>query len=139
MPTTGNNVVTPQGLNTGVAVVTTANTTYNDTPTNTQLLFTAGVNGSLVFNVEALARDTIAASKLQLYRSSDGGTTKRLVRTRLMAAYTMGSATAQTETDFGWSETIPLRLEAGETLYAGASVVPAASAGITFVANGEDL
>lgn len=138
MPVSQNKVVTSQSLNTGQAICTAAKTTYGDV-TNAVLLATAGVNGSVFYSVKAIPRATVTATQLQLYRSSDGGVTLMLFDLALMAAYTMAQTTAPVpaKTDFGYSETVPLRLKANERLYAGIGV--ALASGIVFDAQGEDL
>jgi hypothetical protein len=139
MAVTPNSIITAQGIKSAAVTVSVANTTLTDAPTNTILLLTAGAQGSIVYGLTAEARATIADAKLQLFRSADAGVTKRFMRSRRMSAYTMANDTAQTETDFGFSETIPLRLQAGDSLYVGASVVPGGAAGIVFDVQYEDL
>ena len=137
MPVTPNSIVTPQSINTGTCVVTAANTTYTDSPTNDALLFTAGANGARVTKITAIARSTVGtASKLQIYRSSDGGTTKRWCLTALMNAYTQAATTSQTPTDFGLTDLNPLLLAPNERLYAASS--QANSDGIVFNAEGSN-
>jgi hypothetical protein len=135
MAVTPNSIVTPQTINTGTAVCTTANTTYSDTPTNSVLLFTAGANGSRLTKITALARATVTATECQLFRSSDGGTTKRFFDSALMAAYTVAATTKQTKADFGYTDLAPLILEPGEQIYAAIGVT---NTGIVFNAEGAD-
>lgn len=135
MAVTPNSIVTPQTINTGTAVCTTANAAYTDTPTNSQKLFTAGANGSRVTKLSALARATPAATELQLFRSSDAGVTKRFFASKLMAAYTVAQTTAQTAVDFGYSDLVPLLLEPLEEIYACIGVT---NTGIVFTAEGAD-
>ena len=122
MAVTGNNVITPQTPKSGVAVCTTANSTYSDTPTNTQKLLTAGPNGARVTKITALARATNTAMELQLYVSYDAGTTKKLINSRQMAAYTVAQTTGQTPTDFGYSEDAAMILSANAELYVAIGV-----------------
>lgn len=119
MAVTANSIITPQAVKSGTAVLTTANTTFTDSPTNTALLVTAGANGARVTRVTASPRETVTANQMQLFRSSDGGTTKRFFNSVLMAAYTFATNTAATPTDFGYSDSNPLILAANETLYCG--------------------
>ena len=79
-------------------------------------------NGARITRLTALARATNTATELQLYVSNDGGTTKRLIRSILMAAYTVAQTTKQTEADFGFSDTSPLILQAGEQLWLATGV-----------------
>lgn len=137
MPVTPNSIVTPQSINTGTCVVTAANTTYTDSPTNDALLFTAGANGARITKITSIARSTVGtASKLQIYRSSDGGTTKRWCLTALMNTYTQAATTSQTPTDFGLTDLNPLLLAPNERLYAASS--QANSDGIVFNAEGSN-
>jgi hypothetical protein len=91
------------------------------------------VNGVRITRLTALARATNTATELQLYVSNDGGTTKRLIRSILMAAYTVAQTTGQTAVDMGYSDSAPLILSASETLYVGIGVT---NTGIVFRAEG---
>lgn len=91
------------------------------------------VNGARITRLTALARATNTATELQLYISNDGGTTKRLIRSVLMAAYTVAQTTGQTATDFGYTDSAPLILSASETLYVAIGVT---NTGIVFRAEG---
>jgi hypothetical protein len=80
----------------------------------------------------------VTASSLLVFISSDSGTTKRLIDSELMAAYTMATTTAVPETTFTmYSETTPLRLMAGDKLYVGSQV--ALAGGIVFRAEYTDF
>lgn len=135
MAVTGNNVITPQTPKSGVAVCTTANSTYSDTPTNTQKLLTIGANGGRVTKITAIARATVTATELQLYVSYDAGSTKKLINSKLMAAYTVAQTTANVPTDFGYTEDLPLQLLAGAELYVAIGV---SNTGIVFHAEWGD-
>ena len=91
------------------------------------------VNGVRITRLTALARATVTATELQLYVSNDGGTTKRLIRSTLMAAYTVAQTTGQTAVDMGYSDSAPLILGASDTLYVGIGVT---NTGIVFRAEG---
>jgi len=90
-------------------------------------------NGARITRLTALARATNTATELQLYVSNDGGTTKRLIRSILMAAYTVAQTTGQTAVDMGYSDSAPLILGASDTLYVGIGVT---NTGIVFRAEG---
>jgi hypothetical protein len=90
-------------------------------------------NGARITRLTALARATNTATELQLYVSNDGGTTKRLIRSILMAAYTVAQTTGQTAVDMGYSDSAPLILSASDTLYVGIGVT---NTGIVFRAEG---
>lgn len=138
MPVSQNKVVTSQALQSGQAVCTAAKTTYNDAA-NAVLLVTAGANGAVLYSLRAIARATVTATQLQAYRSSDGGVTLQLFDMALMAAYVMAQTTvpAPIKTDFGYTETAPLRLKPAERIYAAIGV--ALAGGVVFDATWEDL
>lgn len=107
----------------GTAVATLSGTITNDTPSNTVLIATAGAEGALLTRLTAMPRATTTASALYLFISQDGGITKRLVDSALMAAHTVATTTAIPVTDFkSISETTPIRLEAGDELYVSSGV-----------------
>lgn len=218
MAIASNSIITPQRPFTAVAVATTANSTYTDSPTNTVLLarqdllpnnpftvvnasalvtvshpdhglftgmqitvsgavavggitpsgaytitvltadsytFTHGsnatsgatgggsavlaqlartsANGARITRLTALARATNTATELQLYVSNDGGTTKRLIRSVTLPAYTVVQTAGQTAMDMGYSDSAPLILSASDTLYVGIGV---SNTGIVFRAEG---
>ncbi|HET9160633.1 MAG TPA: hypothetical protein VFN88_08475 [Caulobacteraceae bacterium] len=136
MAVTPNNIITPQAVKTANAVTTAAKTTYGDS-TNAVKIVTPGPNGAALYGLRAVPRATVTATQLQLYRSPDNGTTMYLIGSALMAAYTMAQTTAAPATDFGYSETAPLRLGPTDTLWVGAGV--ALAGGISFDAQYEDL
>lgn len=134
MSGTANSIITPQGPRSSNALVTTANTTYSTTPTNSVALFTAGANGARITRIGAIPQATVTASQLQLFRSRDAGTTKTFFASVLMAAYTMATTTAATPTDFGYSDDNPLILAPNEVIYAAAAVTQ----NVAFNAEGAD-
>lgn len=122
---------------TAAVVVTAATTVTGDSPTNTVELLTAGVDGALVTSLTAIPRATVTASSLVLFLQKSGQTTKRLIDSELMPAHTVATTTAIPETVFGSvSDSTPLRLEAGDTLFVGSQV--ALAAGIVFAAQWMD-
>lgn len=126
-----NTAVFAQTPKTATAVATGAATVSDDAPTNTVLLVTAGADGCIVTSLVAVPRATVTASSLCLWLSKDGGTTKRLIDSELMSAYTMSTTTAIPETIFAnISESSPLRLEGTDRLYVGSQV--ALASGIVF-------
>lgn len=136
MAATPNSVITTQSVKTAQAVCTTAKTTYNDS-TNAVLLLTAGSNGSVAYGIKAIPRATATQTHCQLFRSPDNGTTLYYCNGVTMGATTVSTTTAPTAADFGYTESIPLRLAANERLYAGIGVT--LSGGIVFDAQFEDL
>ena len=123
---------------TATAVATTAvSGLATDAPTGAVLLGTAGAEGAIVTRLAAMPRATATASSLVLFLSKDGGTTKRLIDSELMAAHTVAATTAIPETAFAnISDSAPLRLEAGDQLYVGSQV--ALASGIVFTAQWMD-
>lgn len=101
-----------------------------DTPTNTQLLATAGPEGAILTKVIAIPRATVTATALYLFISKNVGTTKRLMASKLMSAHTVDATTEIPVVDFGFSETEPFRLEAGDQLFVGIGV--ASASGVVF-------
>lgn len=128
-----NALVTPQKPIAYSAVCTTANTSYGDTPSNAIELVPAQTKGCRITKITALARATNTATELQLFTSTDSGTTKKFVDSALMSAYTVAQTTKQTKASFGFSEQEPLILAAGENLYA---VIGVTNTGIVFRAEG---
>lgn len=117
-----NALVTPQKPIAYSAVVTTANSTYTDTPSNSVELVPAQTKGARITKITALARATNTATELQLFTSTDSGTTKKFIDSALAAAYTVAQTTKQTKATFSYSETDPLILAAGESLYCATGV-----------------
>jgi hypothetical protein len=136
MAVTPNNIITPQAVKTANAVTTAAKTTYADA-TNAVKIVTPGPNGGVLYGLKAIPCATVTATQLQLYRSPDNGTTMYLINSALMSAYTMAQTTAAPVSDFGYSETVPLRIGPSDTLWVGAGV--ALVGGISFDAQYEDL
>lgn len=120
-----------QSPKTTTAVATDAvGSLTGDNPTNTVLLATAGSDGAILTKLTAIPRDTVTASGLTVFLSKDSGTTKRLIDSQLMDPYTSAATTATPVTAFEYSETLPLRLEAGDQIYVGTQVTNAS--GIVF-------
>lgn len=125
MALTYNSLLTPQKPVGMTAVATTANSNYTDTPTNSVEFLPANgntiaveyPNGMRLTSLKALARATPTATELQLFVSDSTGTAKRFINSTLMAAYTVAQTTGQTEIDFGYSDSNPLILAAGERLW----------------------
>jgi hypothetical protein len=118
MAVTANSIITPQAPKSNVAALSTANTTYTTSPTNSVLLVTAGANGARVTRLCAIPCATIVtANQIQMFRSIDGGTLKYFGDSAAMATYTMAASTEAPTTDFGYSDDNPLILQPNERLY----------------------
>jgi hypothetical protein len=82
---------------------------------------------------------TTTASQVNLYLSKDSGTTQRLIASGAAAAYTWAVTTAPSPVDFGYSESAPLRLEAGDRLYGQARNATAVTDCFAFTAEYSEL
>lgn len=131
MPLTYNSLLTPQKPAALTAVATAANVTYTDTPTNTVEFLPANgntiaveyPNGLRLSKIQMLLRASAAAAiEGQLYVSDAAGTIKRFINSKLIAITSLTANTDQTEVDFGYSDTTPLILAAGERLWFAISV-----------------
>jgi hypothetical protein len=93
MATTPNGLITPQQPKAANASLSTkANTNYT-APSNTTQLITAGSNGARVTKLKAIQCATVTATQIQLFRLTDGGTTKRFTNSALLSAYTITQTT----------------------------------------------
>jgi hypothetical protein len=117
MPVTANSIITPQGPQSGFAVLATANTTFTTTPTNSVLLVTAGANGARLTRLEFIPLETVTANALQWYRSIDAGTTKYLAGMATGGSDTVSGTDGSTTVSAGYSDDNPLILQANERIY----------------------
>jgi hypothetical protein len=117
---------------TATAIVTGAQDDLDSTtPTNVVLLATIGAEGAILTRLTAIPRATVTASSLRLWISKTDHTGCVLRSSALMAAHTVEATTAIPVTTFtAFTESAPLRLEAGDKLYVGSAVLLAA--GIVF-------
>ena len=123
MAVTPNSIVTPQRPKTSTGVLTAANTTYTDTPTNSVVIFSAGADGARVTKISSIPRATCTAMLIDIYRDGDGsGSAKRPIQRRSQAAQTIDTTTACATNDFGYSDAAPLLLQANEKLWASMTV-----------------
>ncbi len=102
------------------AVLTTAETAFHN-PTNAVdlLLGTDNLLGARIFKLYAIPRAAIGtAANIQLYEKES--TTFTLMDSALMGVVSPAAAVASPKTDFGYSFTNPLELDAGKGL-AGAT------------------
>lgn len=138
MAVTPNSIVTAQAIRTATAVCTAAKTTYNDTA-NAVALLGAQSNGCVIYSLKAMPRaQNAAAIQLQLYRSPDAGVTLYLINTVTMAVSNVTTTTGSvTPTDFGYSESNPLRLGNTDLLYV--AIASALAGGVVFDAQLEAL
>ncbi len=120
-------------------VTANCNTACNisSTPSNTTLLLTAGGDGCVVTRISALPSATVTATTIVLFLSKNGGVTKNLIDANVMTAQTVSATTGIVPTNFNYTETSPLRLEASDSIYVGAQV--ALASGIIFKAEYTDF
>lgn len=122
MAVSANSIVTPQTPKSAMIGVATANTTFTTSPTNTALLLTAGVNGARVTRIVAVPLETVTANFLQVYRSTDSGTTKYLAACATGGSDTVSGTDGPSVIDFGFSEDAPMILQANERLYVATGI-----------------
>lgn len=136
-----NTAIFPQSFRTAGAKLTAARTTYDATGvTNAVLLDTAGANGTEYPHVGAYPTATSTASQVYLFATSDSGTTNYLVAIATMAAQTVSATSTVALTQLthldgtAISESNPLRIKAGDKLYAAETVANT----VTLVAEAKD-
>lgn len=117
-----NSLITPQSVKSGGCAVTTANTTFTTTPSNTVLLVTAGTHGARLTKLWAIPLETVTANFLQAYRSTDSGTTKYLCGVATGGSDTVSGTDGPTVVDFGFSDAAPMLLQANERIYVATGI-----------------
>jgi hypothetical protein len=122
MTMSANSIITPQTPKSAMAGVTTANTTFTTSPTNTVLLVTAGVNGGRLTRLVAVPLETVTANNLQAYRSIDAGVTRFLAASATGGSDTVSGTDGPTTVDFGYSENNPMTLQANERIYVATGI-----------------
>ncbi len=122
MPVTPNSIITPQTPKSAACAVTTANTTFSTSPSNTVLLVTAGANGARLTRLIAIPLETVTANFLQAYRSTDAGATKYLTAAATGGSDTVSGTDGPAIVDFGFSDTNPMILQANERLYVATGI-----------------
>ena len=125
MAVSQNKIVSPQTPKSALVGVTTANTTFTTSPTNTVLLVTAGANGARLTRLAAIPLETVTANNLQAYRSLDAGTTKYLAAAATGGSDTVSGTDGPAVVDFGFSDDNPMILQANETIYVATGIAKA--------------
>jgi hypothetical protein len=123
LPATANSFISPQTIQSASVMLASAQNGSLQAPTSTVLLLTAGANGARLTRLEVLATNTQQATQVQFFRSTDLGTTKRLIRAKGFPAYTIANTNDIPILDFGYSDVSPLILGANEQIYV-ASAMP---------------
>lgn len=128
-----------QTTKTSTAVATAAvGNLGTDAPTGTVLLATAGAEGALLTRLWAMPRGAAVANSALLFISKDGGTTQRLIDSEALPSYSTSTSTAIAETAFSnYTESSPLRMEAGDRLYV--AIQAALATGFVFRAEWTDF
>ena len=122
MPVTPNSIVTPQQPKQAANVTANAETSYV-TPVNTALLFTAGANGSRITRIRSMPRATVTATNLLLFvNAAPSNTSLLLIDSALMSANTLATTTAVPKTDWGYSDSTPLYIQANCGVYVATQV-----------------
>jgi len=128
--------VTAVSSNTAAGITT-------DSISNSTLLLTAGADGALITRLVAMPRTTIGATAAYLFHSNNSGTTQRIIDSITLGAQTLASSTQSSGiilTAFtNISETTPLRLGAGESIYVGIGNTQPSGNGIVFSAQYTDF
>ena len=122
MPVTAGSIITPQTPKSGRTNVALANTTFTTTPTNTQLLITAGANGARVTKIQAVPCENITAAHLQVYRAATGGGAKYLALSQTTGSDTVSGTDGASVIDFGLSDDAPMILTALEEVYVATGI-----------------
>lgn len=130
MAVSQNKFISPQSIQTAGCAVTTANTTFSTSPTNTVKLVTAGADGGRLTKLIAIPLETVTANFLQVYRSNDAGTTKYLTAASTGGSDTVSGTDGPTVIDFGFSDSAPMMLNANEEIYVATGI----SKGYHFIA-----
>lgn len=122
MTTTPNSIITPQTPKSNAVLVSTANTNF-ETPTAVgAALVTAGANGARVTRITAMPVESTAAVGVQQVYRDAAGATKYLFNAVANTNDTVSATDAPVLIDFGYSDTNPLILSAGEHIYPATSI-----------------
>jgi len=116
LPATANSFISPQTIQSAAAMLAGVNGNIQ-APTNTTLLFTAGANGARLTRLEVIATASQPMAQIQVFRSTDLGVTKRLIRAKAFPGYTLATTNDIPPLDFGYSDVNPLILGANEQIY----------------------
>lgn len=122
MAVSQNKFISPQTLKSNAVGVATANTTFTTSPTNTGLLITAGLDGARVTRIIAIPLENVTANNLQLYREKAASSSKFMFANQTGGTDTVSGTDGATVIDFGYSDTNPLMLEAGEKVYVATGI-----------------
>lgn len=137
MPLKVNEIPYPQAIKTAQAICTAAKA-GDANVTDAVMLYEAGDGGALITKITANPRATVTATRLAVYRVKPGAPdVAHLIRARTMGVATLSATSHIIETDLGWSESVPLKCEAGDQIWVAIGVQLAA--GIVFDAEIEEF
>lgn len=123
MAVTANSVITPQTPKSAAVGVTTANTTFTTSPTNTGLLVTFGANGGRLTKLTAVPLANTTANNLQAYRDvGTAGVSKYLFNAQTGGSDTVSGIDGPTVIDFGYTDDNPLIGQANERIYVATGI-----------------
>ncbi|MGK8477790.1 hypothetical protein [Stutzerimonas stutzeri] len=123
-------------IQTAVVTAAVANLA-TDAPTGTVAVLTAGPEGCIVTRITAIPRASVTGASLVLFVKKAGQSELRLIDSELMPAATVNTTSVIPETTFAnISDSMPLRLDAGDELHVGSQVAQAS--GIVFTAQWMD-
>ena len=123
MAVTPNSIVTPQAPKSNAVSLTTANTTFSTSPTNTALLVTAGANGGRLTKLQFVPLENVTANNLQAYRDvGTAGVSKYLFGASTGGTDTVSGTDAPSIIDLGYSDDNPVLLQANERVYVATGI-----------------
>ena len=121
----GNYLVSPQSIQSASANTSVARTSLNPTVTTGAVRLIAKATnpaGALVRKVSLKPADTCTQTAHYLFRSPDEGTTLYFIADAVTPAWTKSNTTVSPNTDFGFTVSSPLYLEANDELWCGSAV-----------------
>lgn len=132
-----NDIPYPQAIKTAQAICTAAKA-GDANVTDAVMLYEAGDGGALITKITANPRATVTATRLAVYRVKPAApAVAQLIRARTMAAANLSATAHIIETDLGWSDSVPLKCQAGDQIWVAIGV--ALAAGIVFDAEIEEF
>lgn len=136
MPVAANSIVTPQAPKSACVSTNTIQSTFPPTtsPTGPVLLMTAGANGARLTRLEGCPQETTTANNLQAYRDAGTAGVSKFMFKQVTLTSTVSTTAAASNGDFGYSDDIPLILQANERIY----VAPGVAKYVNFVAEWAD-
>lgn len=108
MAVTANSAITPQKIKSAQIQVTLASSSLGTTaPTNLVKLMNPSADGGRLTKLELAVHDSTVATKVLVYKSKDGGTTKHLWKTKVIPAFTSSNILEAPTYDLGLDDSVP--------------------------------